>query len=113
MVQLEALQVVTHTTSQPPDLRKQLDLIQVKSGKQFHNRLVHTCHTFHARHSRWGETSLPWSCRLLMELLVASLELLVASLVMLLVKASLLMLRQARLGGWEVGLRREGRWLHS
>jgi len=50
---------------------------------------------------------------LLVELLVASLELLVASLVMLLVKASLLMLRQARLGGWEVGLRREGRWLHS
>merc|ERR1719222_1347464 len=45
------------------------------------------CHTFHARHSRWGKTSLPWSRRLLMELLVASLELLVTSLVMLLVKA--------------------------
>ena len=71
----------------------------------FH-QIVYTCHTFHAWHSGWGKTSLPWGRRLLMELLVASL-------VMLLVKASLLMLRQARLGGWEVGLRREGRWLHS
>jgi len=41
------------------------------------------------------------------------MKLLVTSLVMLLVKASLLMLRQAGLGGWEVGLRGERRWFHS
>ena len=43
------------------------------------------------------------------------LMMMVPCLVMLLlVEASLLMLlRQARLGGWEVWLRREGRWLYS
>jgi len=42
------------------------------------------------------------------------LLMMMACLVMLLVEASLLMLlRQARLGGWEVWLRREGRWLYS
>ena len=75
-------------------------------------RFDHTCHTLHAWHSGWGETSLPWGRRLLM---VQGLLLMkMACLVMLLVEASLLMLlRQARLGGWEVWLRREGRGLNS
>jgi hypothetical protein len=64
------------------------------------------CHAFHAWYSGRGKTSLPWSRGLLNELLVASL-------VMLLVKASLLVLRQARLGRWEVWLGRERGWLHS
>lgn len=99
---MEASQVVTHTTSQPPGLTKHDLSIFLRNFSAD----VHTCHTFHAWHSGWGETSLPGGRRLLMELLVTSL-------VMLLVKASLLLLRQAMLGGWKVGLRRKGRRLHS
>ena len=76
-------------------------------------RYDHTCHTLHAWHSGWGETSLPGSRRLLM--VQRLLMMMVPCLVMLLlVEASLLvLLMQARLGGWEVWLRREGRWLYS